>query len=331
MEFLKLIIGLILLIKFADFFVDASVDIAKSFNISEIIIGATIVAIGTTLPETMVSSVSAIKGHGDIAYGNALGSIICNTSFIAAITLVFRPGEVKRSAIKIPVIFFFTSFALYVIYAVVFNGFSRICGISLFAIFIIYIVVIVKKSIQEKDSQSSPLPSDDSQSLPQQDDAPHNSVLRSLVILIISAVVIAFSSNLLVDNGIIIARRFHVPESVIGITLIALGTSLPELTTAITSLLKGHSNLSIGNIIGANFYNIVNVTGIAAILNPFMIPEGRKIYGINSSFVIDIPTALISMLILCIPTLIYKKTSRWQGILLIIIYIGFIFYQIKSI
>lgn len=321
MEFLKLIIGLILLIKFADFFVDASVDIAKSFNISEIIIGATIVAIGTTLPETMVSSVSAIKGHGDIAYGNALGSIICNTSFVAAITLVFKPGEVKRSAIKIPVIFFFTSFALYVIYAVVFNGFSRICGISLFVIFIIYIVVIVKKSMQEKDSQS----------LPQQDDAPHNSALRSLVILIISAVVIAFSSNLLVDNGIIIARRFHVPESVIGITLIALGTSLPELTTAITSLVKGHGNLSIGNIIGANFYNIVNVTGIAAILNPFLIPEGRKIYGINSSFVIDIPTALISMLILCMPTLIYKKTSRWQGILLIIIYIGFIFYQIKSI
>ena len=329
MEFVRLIIGLVLLIKFADFFVDASVDIAKSFKISEIVIGATIVAIGTTLPETMVSSVSALKGHGDIAYGNALGSIICNTSLISAITMIFRPGEVKRSAIKVPVLFFFLSYALYVVYAICFKGFSRISGVSLFAIFIIYIFVIVKVQSKSKVAEDS----DDAIAKKEDlmDKASIHVPFKSIIILIISSAVIAFSSNLLVDNGIIIARRFGVPESVIGITLIALGTSLPELTTAITSLVKGHSNLSIGNIIGANFYNIVHVTGIAAILNPFSIPAENKIFGINSSYVVDIPTALVVMLILCMPTLIYKKTKRWQGLLLLIIYIAFIVYQVKSV
>lgn len=329
MEFVKLIIGLVLLIKFADFFVDASVDIAKSFKISEIVIGATIVAIGTTLPETMVSSVSALKGHGDIAYGNALGSIICNTSLISAITMIFRLGEVKRSAIKVPVLFFFLSYALYVVYAICFKGFSRIGGVSLFAIFIIYIFVIVKVQSKSKVAEDSDNAITKKEDL--MDKASIHVPFKSIIILIISSAVIAFSSNLLVDNGIIIARRFGVPESVIGITLIALGTSLPELTTAITSLVKGHSNLSIGNIIGANFFNIVNVTGIAAILNPFSIPAENKIFGINSSYVVDIPTALVVMLILCMPTLIYKKTKRWQGLLLLIIYIAFIVYQVKSV
>ncbi len=329
MEFVKLLIGLVLLIKFADFFVDASVDIAKSFKISEIVIGATIVAIGTTLPETMVSSVSAFKGHGDIAYGNALGSIICNTSLISAITMIFRPGEVKRCEIKVPVLFFFLSFALYVVYAICFKGFSRLGGVSLFAIFIIYIFVIVK--VQSKSKVAEDFDNAITKKEDLMDKASIQFPFKSIIILIISSAVIAFSSNLLVDNGIIIARRFGVPESVIGITLIALGTSLPELTTAITSLVKGHSNLSIGNIIGANFYNIVNVTGIAAILNPFSIPAENKIFGINSSYVVDIPTALVVMLILCMPTLIYKKTKRWQGLLLLIIYIAFIVYQVKSV
>ena len=325
MEFVLIIIGFVLLIKSSDFFVDAATDIAKFFNISEIVIGATIVSIGTTLPETMVSVTSAIKGHGDIAYGNALGSIICNTALIAATTLVFAPGPVNKKSLKVPVIFFFFSYALYVIFAVFFNGFNRISGLLLFSIFIIYVCYIIKTNMKLEEKTIEEIESNDKNS--------DNSmlVLKSIFMLVGAAIVIALASNLLVDNGTLIARKFGVPESVIGLTLIAFGTSLPEFSTAITSIIKGHKNLSIGNVIGANFFNIVNVTGLAAIFSPFKIPVSKTINGINASLIVDIPLVLVVMLILCLPPLFKGKTEKWQGILLYIIYGLFLIYQFTFI
>lgn len=325
MEFVFIIIGFILLIKASDFFVDAATDIAKFFNISEIVIGATIVAIGTTLPETMVSVTSAIKGHGDISYGNALGSIICNTALIAATTLVFAPGPVNKKSLKVPVIFFFSSYVLYVIFAVLFNGFNRISGLLLFSIFIIYVCYIIKTNMKHEEKAIEEIKSNDKNS--------DNSmlVLKSIFMLVGAAIVIALASNLLVDNGTLIARKFGVPESVIGLTLIAFGTSLPELSTAITSIAKGHKNLSIGNVIGANFFNIVNVTGLAAIFSPFKIPVSKTINGINASLIVDIPLILVVMLILCLPPLFKGKTEKWQGVLLYIIYGLFLIYQFTFI
>lgn len=334
MEIVLIIIGFILLIKASDYFVDAAVGIAEYFNVSEIVIGATIVSIGTTLPETMVSATSAFKGHGDISYGNALGSIICNTALIAATSLVFAPGNINRKSLKIPVSFFFSSFAVYAIYAYFFNGFSRIAGIILVSIFIAYVFCIIKSNMT---SNADNIVRGDAGAHKVCDDiegakyvkAENNIVFKSIIILIISSAVIAFASNLLVDNGTILARKFGVPEAVIGLTLIAFGTSLPEFSTAITSLIKGHYSLSLGNIIGANFFNVVLVTGLAAIVGPFKIPTDRVINGINASFIVDIPIAFIVMIILCVPSLISGKTSKWQGILLYVIYACFLFYQFK--
>ena len=334
MEFLYIIIGFILLIKASDYFVDASTDIAKIFKVSEIVIGATIVSIGTTLPETMVSATSAFRGHGDIAYGNAIGSIICNTALVSAISLIFAPGKVEKKDLKVPVTFFFSSFALYAIFAYVFNGFSRASGIMLVSIFIIYVSYIIhsNKSGAKKIDNVIKQAEIDVQEIKEGkdlDDNSSNKVIKSILIIIVSAIVIAFASNLLVDNGTLIAKKFGVPESVIGLTMIALGTSLPELSTAITSLIKGHSNLSLGNIIGANFFNIVLVTGIASTVGPFKIPTSKMINGINASLVVDVPIAFIVMIILCVPSIINGKTKRWQGILLICIYFIFLFYQFK--
>ena len=334
MEFLYIIIGFILLIKASDYFVDASTDIAKIFKVSEIVIGATIVSIGTTLPETMVSATSAFRGHGDIAYGNAIGSIICNTALVSAISLIFASGLVDRKALKVPVTFFFSSFALYATFAYVFKGFSRISGIALVSIFIIYVCYVIflnkpgAKNINKiiKQAEIDIEEIEEGKSL---DDNSSNKVIKSILVIILSAIVIAFASNLLVDNGTIIAKKFGVPESVIGLTMIALGTSLPELSTAITSLIKGHSNLSLGNIIGANFFNIVLVTGIASTLGPFKIPTSKMINGINASLIFDVPIAFLVMIILCVPSLINGKTKRWQGIALICIYTLFLIYQFK--
>ena len=141
--------------------------------------------------------------------------------------------------------------------------------------------------------------------------------------MVVGAVLIAFGADFLVDNAIIIAEKCGVSEKVIGLTIVALGTSLPELVTAITSLLKGHGSLSLGNIIGANLFNLVLVSGVAVTLSPFEVPVSGMIAGINSSLVLDIPVMLAVMLLLTVPTLLKEKLSRWQGILLLGIYAGF--------
>ena len=136
-----------------------------------------------------------------------------------------------------------------------------------------------------------------------------------------------FGSNLLVNNGTVIAAWLGVPDSVIGLTMIALGTSLPELITAITSLIKGHGSLSLGNIIGANLFNIVLVSGMAITISPFRVPTEKTIGSMNASLVVDIPIAFLVMSILCVPTLLKEKISRWQGILLLGIYAAFLVFQ----
>lgn len=330
MEIIVFIISLVLLIKAADFFVEAGVNIAKIFYISEIIIGATIVSIGTTLPETMVSATSAITGHGDIAFGNALGSIICNTALISSLPIVFLPGVVSKKALKVPVTFFFLTYMFYAFSIYVFKGFPRFIGIILVLIFIVYVVFIVKfQNNSENKFEQKEILVEKVKEEYKEGFYKRKELYKNILVLVVSAIIIAIASRLLVNNGILLAKKFGVPEAVIGITVIAIGTSLPELMTAIISIRKKHANLSIGNIVGANFLNLVNTTGIAVILSPFSIPKSKIINGINAVLIIDVPLALILMLIMCIPSLVLGKTKRWQGMLMLLMYIGFMIYQIS--
>lgn len=146
---------------------------------------------------------------------------------------------------------------------------------------------------------------------------------QELLLLVIGAAVIAVGADLLVDHGTIIAKELGVPETVIALTFVALGTSLPELVTTITSLKKGHASLGIGNVIGANIFNLVLVSGASVALAPFTVPVGNMIFGINSSLVLDIPLMVTVMLLLTIPALASKKLGRWQGITLLCIYAAF--------
>ena len=146
---------------------------------------------------------------------------------------------------------------------------------------------------------------------------------KTLILLVAGAAVIAVGANLLVDNGTLIAQALGVPESVIALTFVALGTSLPELVTAITSLIKGHSDLSVGNVVGANVFNLVLVSGMSITLAPFTIPQSATLFGINSSLVLDLPVMLAVMLILTVPALVKGKLNRAQGILLLAIYAAF--------
>ena len=158
-------------------------------------------------------------------------------------------------------------------------------------------------------------------------DGKPRTLLMELVLLVVGAALIAVGADLLVEHGTIIAQFLGVPETVIALTFVALGTSLPELVTTITSLKKGHASLGIGNVIGANVFNLVLVSGVAVTLAPFEVPVGKLLLGHNASLVLDIPLMLIVMLLLCVPALTRKKLERWQGILLLCIYAAFCLFQ----
>lgn len=309
---LLFVLGLVCLIKGGDWFVDGAVGVARRFKLPELLIGATVVSIGTTLPEVMVSATSALSGVPEMAYGNAIGSIICNTSLIAAITLAAKPGNVDRKSLKLSVIFFFGAAAFFSAIAYLKGTFSRLSGIIFLAIFVAYLVMSVlhmKKHPDEVQDEEEEVK-----------DVPFG---KAIVLLIIGAAIIAVGANLLVNNGTVIATAMGVPNTVIALTFVALGTSLPELVTAITSLAKGHGALSLGNVIGANLFNLVLVCGASITLRPFDVPTTGTIAGYNSSLILEIPLAFAVMLLLTVPALIKGKLYRWQGITLLFIYAAF--------
>ena len=307
---LLFIVGLLFLIKGGDWFVDGASALARRFHLPELLIGATVVSIGTTLPEVMVSTMSALSGHGEIAYGNAIGSVICNAALIAAITIAVRPGKVDPKTLKIPVLFFFAAAAIYCVAAYGFGKFTRPMGFIMLAMFVAYMAANIHQmknapaEEHEEEEETMPLP-------------------RMLMLLVLGAVLIAMGANLLVDNGTLIAQALGVPESVIALTFVALGTSLPELVTAITSLIKGHSDLSLGNVVGANVFNLVLVSGVSVALAPFTVPQSATIFGMNSSLVLEIPVMIAVMVLLTAPAMVKGKLSRVQGVALLVIYAVF--------
>lgn len=294
-------VGLVMLIKGGDWFVDGASGIARRFHLPELLIGATVVSIGTTLPEVMVSAQGAIAGSGGMAYGNAIGSIICNTALIAAITITVRPAKIERKALITPVIFFFIAAVFYCFVAYFFGEFSRLVGIILLCMFVIYMVTVV---LQMKKNPAKSEPSEICAEIGESGTeaaAKKKVPVKELVLLVSGAAVIAVGANLLVDNGTAIAQTLGVPDTVIALTFVALGTSLPELVTAITSLVKGHGALSLGNIIGANLFNLVLVSGVSTVISPFPVPTESTIGSYAASLVLDIPVMLGVMVLLTVP------------------------------
>lgn len=336
---LLLALGFVLLIKGGDWFVDGATGIARRFHLPEILIGATVVSIGTTLPEVMVSAGAAAAGTGSIAYGNAIGSIICNTSLIAALTIAIKPGVAARKSLKVPVIFFFGAAAFYCLISYFFGTFSRWTGIVLLITFVVYMVLTVLRmkktgadleTVQHeeihgniKTEEQLEAESGEDHVVETKESGKKDSLIKDIILLVVGAVLIAFGARLLVDNATIIAEKIGIPDTVIGLTIVALGTSLPELITAVTSLIKGHGSLSLGNIIGANLFNLVLVSGTAISINPFAVPAEGFINNMNAALIVDIPIMLSVMAILTVPTLIKQKLSRWQGIALLAIYAAY--------
>ncbi len=311
-------VGVVLLIKGGDWFVDSAVGIAKRFRVPEIIIGATVVSIGTTLPEVMVSVTAAVNHNGAIAYGNAIGSIICNTALIAALTIAIRPAPVDRKTIGTPILFFFVSAAIYMVAAYIFGRFDRWLGIVMLLVFGAYMAMTIYKGFK------NPVEGHEEG----EQDAKSGSLLKELIILIISAALIAVGADMLEGSSVSLATMAGIPTEVVGVTVVALCTSLPELVTAVTALVKGHGALSLGNIIGANIFNLVLVSGAAVTISPFTIPEGSKLFGYNTSQLIEIPLMVGVMALMTLPAVFKGKLHRWQGIALLGVYMAFVVLQV---
>lgn len=315
-------IGLVLLIKGGDWFVDSATVIAKKFHVPEIIIGATVVSIGTTLPEVMVSATAALNNNnGAIAYGNAIGSIVCNTSLIAALTIAIRPAPVNRKAITMPVLFFFISAAIYLVAAYLFGSFDRWLGIVMLVVFTVYMVLTIRQGFKNPVN----VPDHEEETAEGKKEDP---LWVSIIVLVASAAIIAVGADMLESSSVSLATMAGIPTEVVGVTIVALCTSLPELVTAITALAKGHGALSLGNIIGANIFNLVLVSGVAVTLSPFQVPMGSEILGMNTSLVMELPLMVGVMALMTLPALLKKKLFRWQGIALLSIYAIFVTLQV---
>ena len=301
------ILGLVIICIGGDKFVDNAVIVAKKLGMSEIMVGATIVSIGTTLPEVLVSTTAAFNGSAAICAGNAYGSIICNTALIAGISQLCRPSKgVDKKSFNWNVGMFFL-FSIFLFAVQYFTGtISRLTGLVLLAGFVIYTLGYIK--LAGAGSAEAQEPETEETSLP-----------TALLMLVFFALALFIGARLLVDNGTIIAEGLGVPERVIAVTFIALGTSLPELVTTITSLLKGYASLGLGNVLGANLLNLLLVIGIPSAISSF--PVERQ-----TTF-IDVPVSMAVMLVLTVPFFIKKRGYRLQGLALLLIYAGYCLYS----
>lgn len=260
LNFIGIIIGFALLIKGADFLVDGSSSVAKKFHIPEIIIGLTIVSIGTSMPELMVSLTSALGGYSDMAVGNIVGSNISNLFFILGACALIKPLKFKEQTVRfeIPLVIFLTA----LLYIFGNNGNQNIITkqegfilVVLCLLFIIYNIFMAKKQGLDELEETANL-------------SKNASIIKALFNIIIGIIALKFGGDLVVDNASTIADKLGVGEKVISLTIVAFSTSLPELITSISAVRKGEIDMAIGNVIGSNIFNIVLIIGVTALINP---------------------------------------------------------------
>lgn len=297
-----IIIGFVLLIKGADFLVDGASGVAKKFHIPEIIIGLTIVSIGTSMPELFVSVESGIKGYQDMALGNVIGSNICNLLLILGLSTVIFPIAFKKQTkfIEIPMCLIIT-----IIFMVLYNvggGISRTDAtilITLFVAFIGYTIYMGKKGTQEP--------------ILELETYNKKSTIIYIIYIILGIIGLKFGGDFIVENSKILAEYFNISEKVISLTIIAIGTSLPELVTSVTAAIKKDADIAIGNIIGSNIFNILLIIGVSGIIRPITS---------SSSYNIQMGILILATAILALFPYTDKKNemSRLNGMIYLILY-----------
>lgn len=304
-----IIIGFFLLIKGAEYLVEGSSNIAQKFHIPEIVIGLTIVSIGTSLPELIISLKSSVTGYSDMSVGNVIGSNICNLLLILGVASTIRPIKIKRETrlIEVPMCLIVTT--IFGVFCNTEGSITRLEAIILlllFTMFILYTFVMGVKG-EEFDKE-------DEETKEKIVEKKQVSIFKNLIFIILGILGLRAGGDLVVKNSIIIAEYFNLSEQIISLTIVAIGTSLPELVTSVVVATKGNIDISIGNILGSNIFNMTLIIGISSLINPITY---------NFTYNIEIGTLLFANIILALIPLMSQKNkiSRGNGILYLILYI----------
>lgn len=315
---LYLIVGFVLLVKGADFFVEGASSIAKRMHIPTIVIGLTIVAFGTSAPELAVSLSAAIKGSNDIAIGNVVGSNIFNLLVVIGVSAMISPLTVKRSMIKkdYPLsIFAAVLLGVLCLDSVLFHAkettLGRMDGVSLLVCFVFFMYITVREGLRgRKDAKKEHEDEVENMSFP---------IGKSIVLLVVGLAGIVFGGDLSVEGAKEIARAFGLSEALIGLTIVAIGTSLPELVTSIVAAKKGESDIALGNVVGSNLFNIFFILGCSATILPMHV---------SGTYIYDIGLLIIVSVLAFIPIAKSKKVRRVMGGVMTLAYVAYTVYLI---
>ena len=318
-DILWIVAGLVMILVGSDWLVDGASGVARKYGISEFIIGMTIVGIGTSMPELVSSVISAVQGHGDMALGNVTGSNICNILLILGVTALISPIKYTRSNIRkdVPFAILVSLFLIVMLY----NGFglfgemgtpgiSRVdalCLLLIFAEFMIDSFRSAKNGAEEEVEMVKPMP-----------------MGKAVVFILLGLAGLVFGGRVFVDHTVSIAERFHVSEAFISITLMAVGTSLPELATCVVAAMKGKNQLALGNVIGSNIFNISLIIGTSAVISPFEI---------QSISTVDMAMVMVAVVLLWLAAFTFKKKTldRVEGALFLLTYVAYIAYLSMNI
>lgn len=310
-DIILIIVGIVAVLYGADRMTEGAVALAKRIHIPEIVIGLTIVAIGTSAPELFVSTVSALNGTPDLAVGNVVGSNTFNTLLIAGAAAAVAPIDISRITVKRDLPLAALSSLLLIVLCLD-SDISRTDAMMLFAGFIIFMVITVMPAI--KDHKGSEQPTAEAAKIDSETAKAPYSVMKAVGLIILGLALLVAGSNIFVDNASQLAVALGVSQAVVGLTIVAGGTSLPELATSVVAARKGQSAIAIGNVLGSNIFNILMILGITGIIQPM------KIEGIT---IIDLATMLISIILLWLFSFTKLKVQRWEGIVLLMIFAAY--------
>lgn len=305
-QLLLLVLGFVLLMKGADWFVDGAASIADRLGIPQLVIGLTIVALGTSLPEAAVSISAATKGSAEITIGNVLGSNIMNVLVILGLTAVVCAVPVQKSTVRYEIPFTILITALLAMLGLWDNQVSRVEGVILWVFMILYLLYLLKmaksgKSLVEEEKK----------------DEKRKPVWFLLIMVVVGAVMIVFGSDVTVKAASAIAQIFGMEERFIGLTIVAFGTSLPELVTSVTAAIKQKPDIAVGNIVGSNIFNILFVVGSTALITPV---------AYSANFLVDSIVAVAAVVLLLLCVIKNKRLGRIGGILMLLGYAGYFAY-----
>ena len=299
-----LVIGFTMLVKGADYFVDGAAGIATKFGIPQLVVGLTIVAMGTSAPEAAVSITGAMNGAADISVGNVVGSNILNVLIILGITGFITSVAVQKSTLMIELPFMLFISVVLIVLGMTGNEITFLEGIIfwiLFLIYLAYLYVLAKKGTSEETTEDRP-------------------IWKLLLFIIAGGVVVVWGANISVDAAVAIATAIGISEKFIGLTIVALGTSLPELVASVTAAKKGNADIAIGNIVGSNIFNILFVLGTSALIIPIPYKE---------SFLLDGIVAVLAGVLLWVATIRKKELTRSWGIIMLLCYVGYLVYLLS--